>query len=107
LAAARDVISHHHRHSFPTRRSSDLLAHCISAARGRAPWCPSSRFDLFGRFRCILFHLLPEVGFGSGLIRWLGLPNLIWQPRFGRDRKSTRQNSSHVAISYAVFSLKT
>src|SRR5690625_5483210 len=26
--------------------------------------------------------------------------------RFGRDRKSTRLNSSHVAISYAVFCLK-
>src|SRR5215510_11083490 len=27
-------------------------------------------------------------------------------PRCGRDRKSTRLNSSHVAISYAVFCLK-
>src|SRR5690625_5637138 len=27
--------------------------------------------------------------------------------RFTRDRKSTRLNSSHVAISYAVFCLKT
>src|SRR5207253_8574363 len=27
-------------------------------------------------------------------------------PRGGRDRKSTRLNSSHVAISYAVFCLK-
>src|SRR5215510_15508854 len=27
-------------------------------------------------------------------------------PRAGRDRKSTRLNSSHVAISYAVFCLK-
>src|SRR5437870_8289856 len=27
-------------------------------------------------------------------------------PRFARDRKSTRLNSSHVAISYAVFCLK-
>src|SRR5690625_5721906 len=28
------------------------------------------------------------------------------QPAFNRDRKSTRLNSSHVAISYAVFCLK-
>src|SRR5207249_9648361 len=27
-------------------------------------------------------------------------------PSFGRDRKSTRLNSSHVSISYAVFCLK-
>src|SRR5690625_6187169 len=26
-----------------------------------------------------------------------------WQPKHQRDRKSTRLNSSHVAISYAVF----
>src|SRR5690625_5380423 len=30
----------------------------------------------------------------------------IDQRRFGGDRKSTRLNSSHVAISYAVFCLK-
>src|SRR5439155_20831475 len=30
----------------------------------------------------------------------------ISTPRPGRDRKSTRLNSSHVAISYAVFCLK-
>src|SRR5690625_6406845 len=29
-----------------------------------------------------------------------------WDPRRSRDRKSTRLNSSHVAISYAVFCLK-
>ena len=30
----------------------------------------------------------------------------IEHQRFGRDRKSTRLNSSHVSISYAVFCLK-
>src|SRR5215475_10476695 len=29
-----------------------------------------------------------------------------WRPRGGGDRKSTRLNSSHVKISYAVFCLK-
>src|SRR3712207_7131553 len=35
-------------------------------------------------------------------------PHVGGQPRFGRaeDRKSTRLNSSHVNISYAVFCLK-
>src|SRR5690625_6111687 len=32
------------------------------------------------------------------------LPN--WRKPTGKDRKSTRLNSSHVAISYAVFCLK-
>src|SRR5690625_7875035 len=31
---------------------------------------------------------------------------LVAQHLMGRDRKSTRLNSSHVAISYAVFCLK-
>src|SRR5690606_39324924 len=45
----------------------------------------------------------------------VGLPKNVSQPllcpaaevdRHGRDRKSTRLNSSHVKISYAVFCLK-
>src|SRR6266702_4119391 len=35
-----------------------------------------------------------------------GLPRTIRLPPRARDRKSTRLNSSHVAISYAVFCLK-
>ena len=37
-----------------------------------------------------------------------GLPNLFQDvsQEFGKDRKSTRLNSSHVVISYAVFCLK-
>src|SRR5438874_6992509 len=35
-----------------------------------------------------------------------GTLKLIIQPRSLRDRKSTRLNSSHVEISYAVFCLK-
>src|SRR5690625_5741432 len=34
------------------------------------------------------------------------LPNILNQSRMWADRKSTRLNSSHVAISYAVFCLK-
>src|SRR5207249_9541177 len=33
-------------------------------------------------------------------------PSLVYAGRFLRDRKSTRLNSSHVSISYAVFCLK-
>src|SRR3712207_6997254 len=34
------------------------------------------------------------------------LPRLCWREIRGRDRKSTRLNSSHANISYAVFCLK-
>src|SRR5262245_66681520 len=41
------------------------------------------------------------VQFGLGVLLWLGL-----YLRDRRDRKSTRLNSSHLGISYAVFCLK-
>src|SRR5207253_10938417 len=39
--------------------------------------------------------------------RWLSIPytGCDGLPKTGQDRKSTRLNSSHVAISYAVFCL--
>src|SRR5437868_12306905 len=65
-------------HSFPTRRSSDLV----------------SRSVLDARFREVL---------GRSPIRYL----TEWRMHHSvRDRKSTRLNSSHVSISYAVFCLK-
>src|SRR5256885_8226116 len=42
--------------------------------------------------------MLPDWG-------WSSLP-LQHRDRYGRDRKSTRLNSSHLVISYAVFCLK-
>src|SRR5690606_40421979 len=33
-------------------------------------------------------------------------PRVLSRRQYGRDRKSTRLNSSHVKISYAVFCLK-
>src|SRR5699024_12384715 len=72
---------HRHLHSFPTRRSSDLRS-------------------ITGFFKELLKFLLccfqkrtirpPETGDGFSAV----------------DRKSTRLNSSHVSISYAVFCLK-
>src|SRR5207253_3571434 len=44
----------------------------------------------------------------AGRVRWLQRTQRLANARVGRDgdRKSTRLNSSHVAISYAVFCLK-
>src|SRR5690606_39485738 len=90
--------------SFPTRRSSDL-------ARGPGGNPGSSPAALIERARTALQHLVP------GLVAdhqrthqddQLGLRGdlalLLEQP--AEDRKSTRLNSSHVKISYAVFCLK-
>src|SRR5437588_12054598 len=70
---------HRALHSFPTRRSSDLEA-------GRCP------FKHRG--------LPSDEDFSGQMMR----PNQsLGKPR---DRKSTRLNSSHTVISYAVFCLK-
>src|SRR5437764_2258589 len=68
-----------HLHSFPTRRSSDLVP-----ASPRA----SARPDAAGR------PAPAPRGVGGE------------RPRSGEDRKSTRLNSSHTVISYADFCLK-
>src|SRR5207245_10533667 len=74
--------AHPDLHSFPTRRSSDLT---------RA----AARRELFD-------YLEP---FYNGRRRHSALGYL--SPRaFEQDRKSTRLNSSHGSISYAVFCLK-
>src|SRR5699024_11550199 len=92
-------------HSFPTRRSSDLAG---LAAGGMA-------FDglaLAGGARVLqvllehpghgvgvlLVHRLLALGAGDGHRLAVAIDHL--------DRKSTRLNSSHVSISYAVFCLK-
>src|SRR5947209_14809042 len=47
------------------------------------------------------------VGVAIGAAGIPALPSLVGQPDlYGRDRKSTRLNSSHANISYAVFCLK-
>src|SRR5690625_7913362 len=81
-------FSYHHRShqalpSFPTRRSSDL-------------------HQAHERMEYSREHREHESNSGDGELR-LCLPGLV---AVIRDRKSTRLNSSHVAISYAVFCLK-
>src|SRR5690349_23765149 len=85
-------------HSFPTRRSSDLalsqnngqLAISWKTARG-------NRLMLTWEERGSLHPVPTKRGSGFGM-------QLI--DKGIRDRKSTRLNSSHVEISYAVFCLK-
>src|SRR5207244_10353835 len=91
--------SHHHRdlHSFPTRRSSDL----------------DSKIDE-RKFRQVnrreLLKLTPIIALGAFAIPSLRKPPLKQGLGFSdwasADRKSTRLNSSHQIISYAVFCLK-
>src|SRR5205085_8038003 len=98
----------HHRdlHSFPTRRSSDLIYATASKPRQskslRASsthlcvdgkrWVPAVGRDDLGN--AILLCLLSNA---------LNVLNWILKLFHSRDRKSTRLNSSHSQISYAVF----
>src|SRR5439155_4368270 len=98
------VRLHLHLHSFPTRRSSDLFA-VDQAADGEEGLAAASRqpYDV-----AIVDVMLPRRD-GLSVIeelrrRGITTPVLILSAR--RDRKSTRLNSSHVAISYAVVWLK-
>src|SRR5205814_8540200 len=72
-------------HSFPTRRSSDLPPLPVPARRG-----PGHR----GRMGEEPPHRPRPISRGAR------------RPRAAQDRKSTRLNSSHLGISYAVFCLK-
>src|SRR5438034_7310604 len=74
----------HHRdlHSFPTRRSSDL--------------------DAPARLARLVPPRVEHVDYRPDVAP----PSPSPAPRAPRDRKSTRLNSSHTVISYAVFCLK-
>src|SRR5690606_41493708 len=81
--------------SFPTRRSSDLqpLYHARQLDKRRFPYVEEKSYEY------------PVV---AGLLLWV--PSLFVDDKdeffYAKDRKSTRLNSSHVKISYAVFCLK-
>src|SRR5690606_42160444 len=98
--------SRHHRdlHSFPTRRSSDL-------GRVNGWWCPlndspATAGQQHQARTKICLHLLKNcVHRGAGRFHIGGQMRGAEECGF-KDRKSTRLNSSHVKISYAVFCLK-
>src|SRR5207253_10218645 len=95
-------VNHHPLHSFPTRRSSDLrmrkiillfttLCGALQAQQPPAPPIPD--------------NLLFEADVAYAPADPQQVMDIV-RPRDTGDRKSTRLNSSHVAISYAVFCLK-
>src|SRR5438034_3456418 len=87
-------------HSFPTRRSSDLTQTvrrlCAEGAFVKSK--PPIR-DASDRRRFVL-----AVYFSRALAA--ARPTKSTRDRRDSDRKSTRLNSSHTVISYAVFCLK-
>src|SRR5438445_6263156 len=86
-------------HSFPTRRSSDLL-HRDARAHARKPADTPGAGAVRSRRRV---GVAPAAVSPIHEIRTAPAPGV--SAGF-RDRKSTRLNSSHANISYAVFCLK-
>src|SRR5690348_18392365 len=82
----KSYSDHLYLHSFPTRRSSDLDLSGFSSARRSFPCLTAQR-------RAEEARRSPQVDCARRLSRLA-------------DRKSTRLNSSHPSISYAVFCLK-
>src|SRR5437870_13907816 len=97
-----------HRCVFSHRRLASYIAFFINAPATTDIYTLSLH-DALPIFKLLIAsdHTLNQ----SGLFRWVRHPNYflnILPELVGlkRDRKSTRLNSSHVAISYAVFCLK-
>src|SRR5207249_11716403 len=93
-------------HSFPTRRSSDLdttlpLAELQMLAE-KLTTIPAN-FKIHPRVEKIIADRR-LMGQGKMPVDWGMAENLAYASL--QDRKSTRLNSSHVSISYAVFCLK-
>src|SRR5207249_10637704 len=100
-----DSLHSPHLLSFPTRRSSDLLSDVLTHSGTRSVKGTRSHFrqGLVVVQVALTFVLLT----GSGLlIRSLLRVQSVEKGFEPQDRKSTRLNSSHVSISYAVFCLK-
>src|SRR5205085_3908689 len=105
--AASPPISHRWSRSFPTRRSSDLppagqqadqpvgtaACGCARGARGSRSGHLASKVPV------------PASMCTENVFYLTYYTTIIWRER-GLDRKSTRLNSSHSQISYAVFCLK-
>src|SRR5205807_10297671 len=83
-------------HSFPTRRSSDLAVSLDEPDEesGSTPDVADARPNI-------------EQNMVRGeRMATIRSPRTMFCSMLGRDRKSTRLNSSHLVISYAVFCLK-
>src|SRR5690606_40410212 len=101
------TTSHRALHSFPTRRSSDLV---LGTQRPVMPDRPQNDDEkLVVEYRPLVERIVTQTirqleieGFREDLVAY-GMSGLLEARTRFEDRKSTRLNSSHVKISYAVF----
>src|SRR5699024_12798512 len=96
--------AHPYPHSFPTRRSSDLNKKVAPSVEFKRTQPSGTRLlSLYLTMRSVRGLCSNPVPKASQTLLLFFIPQFNY---FHRDRKSTRLNSSHVSISYAVFCLK-
>src|SRR5690606_41875681 len=102
-----ECVAHRDLHSFPTRRSSDLVLSGTGESQLTGDVPDIAVLNILGA------RMVLTVTADTGAIHFFDFfdgiqieSSLIIDDAIGvRDRKSTRLNSSHVKISYAVFCL--
>src|SRR5205814_10235035 len=92
---------HLYLHSFPTRRSSDLIEQ-FKFNVPNLPLFSTGEVPFLGDY----IEVVPSPLFVPNGSSWSYNFTPSVNPLFHADRKSTRLNSSHLGISYAVFCLK-
>src|SRR5690606_41583919 len=94
--SSRRYRRHRRLHSFPTRRSSDLMVIPREAYQGL-----TEDVLTVGVPTTLVIHkdLPDDLVYEMAKVFWNSYDEFL-------DRKSTRLNSSHVKISYAVFCLR-
>src|SRR5699024_12856351 len=101
------LLDHPHLHSFPTRRSSDLNKEADERERVESENLALTDAQKFVGRISGLMNPLTYIVVNGGIIALIYAGALRVQAgdltRGEVDRKSTRLNSSHVSISYAVF----
>src|SRR5690606_41639104 len=100
------IVAHLHLNSFPTRRSSDLI---FTTSFASVYHHYVTKVEKKGRTKAELDQVIEWLtGFDESALKDHLAAGTTFEDFFGaaQDRKSTRLNSSHVKISYAVFCLK-
>src|SRR5207249_12313113 len=96
--------AHRHQHCFPTRRSSDLPVKVavLPLQKNKEELLTTAR-SIHNKLKRLMVSQYDDV---ANIGRRYRRQDEIGTPYCVTDRKSTRLNSSHVSISYAVFCLK-
>src|SRR5690606_42114369 len=96
------AVAHRDLHSFPTRRSSDLHKFVAAEAGNDVRGIQGAAQSIGNLAQKRITECMPQ-----RVVDFFELIEVDKQQRIAAlDRKSTRLNSSHVKISYAVFCLK-